>query len=84
MSIALQGQVAALQARVAELEKTVAGLLEIIVQSNEAEVLVSASPKPAPTNPNGPRQMCPKCHEKPNNHLHVRFCKGKASAGAPI
>jgi hypothetical protein len=38
------------------------------------------SEKPAPVeekNPNAPRQMCPKCGEVPNYHLHVRSCKGK-------
>jgi hypothetical protein len=24
-----------------------------------------------------PRQMCPKCFQKPNYWLHVKYCKGK-------
>lgn len=56
----------ALENRITTLEAQVKALREII------DLL--AAP---PVNPNGPRQMCPKCHEKPNYHLHVINCKGK-------
>lgn len=61
MSMALQARISALELKLKELSAAV-------------EQLTSA--EPAKHNPNGPRQMCPKCGEKPNYHLHVINCKG--------
>jgi hypothetical protein len=69
MSMQLQGRVSELEAKVRALEETVRWLIDAITA-------------PPPVNPNGPRQMCPKCGVKPNYHLHVINCKGKVAVPA--
>lgn len=61
MSILLQHRVSNLEAEVKALKEIVAAL----------------TAPPERKNPNGPRQMCPKCGVEPNYHLHVKNCKGK-------
>ena len=68
MSMQLTGRVSVLEAEVKALRETL------------SEVLASlAEPEPK-ANPQGPRQLCPKCGEKPAYHLHVVNCKGKRGA----
>jgi len=66
MSMAMTNRIHALEQTVKELRDTVDRLVLVIGNGQDE--------KP---NPNGPRQMCPKCGEKPNYHLHVLHCKGK-------
>lgn len=65
----------ALQARVSSLEAEVKALREIV------DILSAPAPikEQQNKNPFGPRQLCPKCGEKPNYYLHVKHCKGKAA-----
>lgn len=67
MSIQLQHRVSALEAEVKALRQTLSDVL-------------TAMAEPEPKNPNGPRQLCPKCGEKPAYHLHVVNCRGKKGA----
>jgi len=71
MSIALQVRVSALEQHVKELRETIDGLI----------ATMGEAPQPK-ANPNGPRALCPKCHEAPNYYLHVKHCKGKKQAAA--
>lgn len=73
MSIQLTARVAALEGEVKDLRSTLDGLLAVIMERDSAK-----------DHRNGPRQMCPKCNEKPNYHLHVINCKGPTKKVAAI
>lgn len=73
----------ALQARISNLEEEVKALRVIVaILAGPADLNASASAAmtSTPANRWGPRQKCPKCHEAPNYHLHVKHCKGKVKA----
>lgn len=69
MSLALQHRVSSLEAEVKALRETIDGLIAAITAEPEQK-----------HNPNGPRQMCPKCGEQPAYHFHVKHCQGKRPA----
>lgn len=73
MSIAMEGRVRVLEAEVKRLNEVLTGLLDVMSAQAEAK-----------TPGNGPRQMCPKCNEKPAYHLHVINCKGPKRNGAAL
>jgi len=73
MSMLLTNRVSALENTVKELRATIDGLIAVMSEPPESE------PK---ANPNGPRQLCPKCHEVPAYYLHVKHCRGKKQAAA--
>lgn len=60
----------ALQARVAMLEAEVRAL------NSRIDAMAKPNGEDHKTNPNGPRNMCPKCGVKLAYHLHVKHCKG--------
>lgn len=66
MSMALQSRVSVLEAEVKALREALAEVLAVMAEPPEPKA-----------NQHGPRQLCPKCGEKPAYHLHVVNCRGK-------
>jgi hypothetical protein len=69
MSMQLQVRVTTLENEVKVLRELVTGLIQSIEEGQPKKETLHL-------NPNGPRQMCPKCGVKPAYHLHVVNCKG--------
>lgn len=69
MSIQLTQRVSVLEAEVKALRQTLAEVLAVMAEPPEPKA-----------NQHGPRQLCPKCGEKPAYHLHVINCRGKKGA----
>lgn len=69
MSMQLTGRVSVLEAEVKALRETLAEVLAAM-----------AGPHEPKANQQGPRQLCPKCGERPAYHFHVEHCKGKKGA----
>lgn len=76
-----------MQARISNLEEEVRALRQIVAilaGPSDLSTTPNSAMASTPANRWGPRQMCPKCKEAPNYHLHVKHCKGKAKAEQTI
>jgi hypothetical protein len=80
MTMQLTARVSALEAEVRDLRKVLSELIALMSSSSYPSPSPSSGNGAAHPNPQGPRQMCPKCGEKPAYKFHVDHCTGKKAA----